>query len=287
MICRRLEGLPLALELAAAHARVLPLPSILDRLEHRLGFLTGGPRDFQRGTRHSPRRSSGATCCCRTRSARCSRRSAIFVGGASLEAAERVAPSSVGALPVLTSLCDKSLLVARTAVDGAPRFMMLETIREYVLEQLREGGREVGLRRRHADYLVELSERAEPELQGPEQATWLQRLAIEHDNLRAALAWEADAGDEAKLLRLASALWRFWFIRGHLTEGRKWLMRAVEHRDGATPRRSRGRSSAAPRSPLSLVTSRPRARSRPTGSPSPGSTGVEAALRAPSRRSRT
>jgi non-specific serine/threonine protein kinase len=112
---------------------------------------------------------------------------------------------------------------------------MLETIREYVLELLREGGREAGLRRRHADYLVELAERAEPELQGPEQATWLQRLAIEHDNLRAALAWEAEAGDEAKLLRLASALWRFWFIRGHLTEGRRWLMRAVEHRDGADP----------------------------------------------------
>jgi predicted ATPase/class 3 adenylate cyclase len=234
-ICRRLEGLPLALELAAAHARVLPLPSILDRLEHRLGFLTGGPRDLP--ARHQTlaatiewsylllsdeeRKTLGAL--------------AIFVGGASLEAAEHVAPSSAGALQVLTSLCDKSLLVARTADDGAPRFTMLQTIREYVLEQLREAGREAELRRLHADYLVELAERAEPELQGPDQATWLQRLATEHDNLRAALAWEADAGDEAKLLRLASALWRFWFIRGHLTEGRRWLMRAVEHRDGADP----------------------------------------------------
>jgi predicted ATPase/class 3 adenylate cyclase len=234
-ICRRLEGLPLALELAAAHARVLPLPSILDRLEHRLGFLTGGARDLPARHQTLAATIEWSYLMLADDEREMLAALAIFVGGASLEAAERVATPSSGALQVVTSLCDKSLLVARTTDDGAPRFTMLETIREYVLDHLREDGREAELRRRHAGYLVDLAERAAPELRGADQAAWLQRLATEHDNLRAALAWLADSGDEATLLRLASDLWRFWFVRGHLTEGRKWLMRAVEHRDGAVP----------------------------------------------------
>ncbi|MFL5962278.1 MAG: ATP-binding protein [Gaiellaceae bacterium] len=234
-ICRRLEGLPLALELAAARARVLPLSSILERLEHRLGFLTGGARDLPARHQTLAATIEWSYLLLTDEERAMLAALAIFVGGASLEAAERVASPSAGALEVLTSLCDKSLLVARTADDGAPRFTMLETIREYVLEQLREAGREAELRRLHADYLLELAARAEPELQGADQAAWLQRLALEHENLRAALTWEADVGEDAMLLRLASALWRFWFIRGHLTEGRAWLTRAVERREGAEP----------------------------------------------------
>ena len=96
-------------------------------------------------------------------------------------------------------------------------------------------GREHELRDLHTTYVVDLAERAEPELLGGDQADWLRRLAAEHENLRAALAWTVGAGDEARLLRLAGALWRFWFIRGHLTEGRTWLMRAVENRAHAEP----------------------------------------------------
>ncbi len=234
-ICRRLEGLPLALELAAARTRLLSLPAILDRLERRLAFLTGGARDLPERQRtlaatiewsylllDGDERSTFLTL-------------AVFVGGASLEAVEHVAPSSAPALEVITSLCDKSLLVSRTADDGAPRFTMLETIREYALERLHEDGNGLTERRGHAEYLVDLAERAAPELQGAHQAAWLRRLAAEHVNLRAALSWESDIGDDAMLLRLASALWRFWFIRGHLTEGRTWLERAVERRDGAEP----------------------------------------------------
>jgi predicted ATPase/class 3 adenylate cyclase len=234
-ICRRLDGLPLAVELAAARARVLPLPAILERLEQRLSFLTGGARDLPERQRTLSATIEWSYLLLDDEERAMLLALAVFVGDASLEAAERVASSYARALEVLTSLCDKSLLVARTADDGSPRFTMLETIREYVLEQLRAEGREDESRRLHAAYLVELAERAEPELQGARQAVWLRRLAAEHENLRAALTWEAETGDEAMLLRLASALWRFWFVRGHLTEGRTWLTRAVSQRTGAEP----------------------------------------------------
>ena len=133
---------------------------------------------------------------------------ALFVGGATLEAVEGVAPTSTRPLQVLTSLRDKSLVIARTDDDGTPRFTMLETIRDYVVERLRADGREHELRDLHTTYVVDLAERAEPELLGGDQADWLRRLAAEHENLRAALAWTVGAGDQARLLRLASALWR-------------------------------------------------------------------------------
>ncbi len=234
-ICRRLEGLPLALELAAARTRLLSLPTILDRLEQRLAFLTGGARDLPERQRTLAATIEWSYLLLDEEERAMFLALAVFAGGASLEASDHVGASSGRALEVVTSLCDKSLLVARTTDDGAPRFGMLETIREYAVELLRVDGREADVRRAHAQYLVELVERAEPELQGAQQAEWLRRLAVEHENLRVALAWLADAGDDPMLLRLASALWRFWFVRGHLTEGRAWLVRAVERRDGAEP----------------------------------------------------
>jgi predicted ATPase/class 3 adenylate cyclase len=234
-ICRRLEGLPLALELAAARVRVLPLPTILERLEQRLEFLTGGARDLPERQRTLAATIEWSYLLLDEEEQEMLLALAVFVGGASLEAAESVASSPSRALEMLTSLCDKSLVVARTADDGAPRFTMLETIREYVLERLQEEGRETQTRSLHAAYLLDLSERAEPELQGAHQAAWLRRLAAEHENFRAALSWDAELGGGTMLLRLSSALWRFWFIRGYLTEGRAWLMRAVEQREGAEP----------------------------------------------------
>jgi tetratricopeptide (TPR) repeat protein len=126
--------------------------------------------------------------------------------------------------------------LSRTADDGAPRFAMLATIREFALARLAEQGRETDVRRRHAHYFRDFAEREEHEIQGHQQARVLQQLSVEHGNLRAALEWAAEAGEDETLARLAAALWRFWFARGHLSEGRTWLGRAVAVGDDAETR---------------------------------------------------
>jgi tetratricopeptide (TPR) repeat protein len=123
----------------------------------------------------------------------------------------------------LASLVDKSLLRLEDGTDAEPRVAMLETIREYALERLAAHGETEGLRRRHAAYYLALAEQAEPALTGAQQAGWLERLEREHDNLRAALRWAQESGDRRLGLRLAGALWRFWYMRGHLSEGRERL----------------------------------------------------------------
>jgi predicted ATPase/class 3 adenylate cyclase len=230
-ICRRLDGLPLALELAAARARVLPLATILDRLEERLSFLTGGARDLPERQRTLAATIEWSYASLDPDEQELLLALSVFTGGAPLEAAERRSADGAG-LELLTSLRDKSLLVSQVADDGTPRFTMLETIREYALRRLRETGSEQQERAFHASYLVELAERAAPELQGSRQVYWLRRLESEHENLRAAFAWAEETGEDGSLLRLAAALWRFWFVRGHLTEGRRWLARAVLHGEG-------------------------------------------------------
>jgi predicted ATPase/class 3 adenylate cyclase len=229
-ICRRLDGLPLAIELAAAHVRVLPLASILARLEERLAFLVGGARDLPERQRTLAATIEWSYVSLTSDERELMLGLAVFTGGAALDAAERRLPGG-NALELLTSLRDKSLLVAQVADDGTPRFAMLETIREFVLARLRERGDENAERAFHATYFVELAEQAAPELQGPRQVYWLRRLESEYENLRAAFAWAEEAGDDATLLRLAAALWRFWFIRGHLNDGRRWLRRAVASAD--------------------------------------------------------
>ena len=151
----------------------------------------------------------------------------VFVGGCTLKAAEAVCNAKcdldVDVLDGIACLLDKSLLRREEAVDGEPRFGMLETVREYGLEQLEASGGLGATRQAHAEYYLALAEAAEPELRGPEQARWLERLEAEHDNLRAALEWadERDAGELGA--RLGAALWRFWSVRGYLTEGRARL----------------------------------------------------------------
>jgi predicted ATPase/class 3 adenylate cyclase len=235
-ICRRLEGLPLAIELAAARVRVLPLAEILARLEERLSFLVGGARDLPERQRTLAATIEWSYVLLSADEQEMLLCLSVFAGGASLEAAERRLPSG-NALELLTSLRDKSLLVAETGPDGAPRFAMLETIREYALTRLRERGREHDERAFHALYLVELAEQAAPELQGSRQAYWLVRLQSEYENLRASFAWAEETGEDATFLRLAAALWRFWFVRGHLSDGRRWLRRAVANSDGLEPAR--------------------------------------------------
>lgn len=239
-ICSRLDGLPLAVELAAARVRLLPLPAILERLEQRLPFLTDGARELPERQRTLEATIDWSYSLLDETEQALLARLAVFAGGWTLEAAEKIAEHDY-VLPLLASLRDKSLIVPRVGSDGGPRFAMLDTIGEYALRRLRESGDEAVVRRLHAEYFLALAERAESELQGPSQAEWLARLAEEHRNMRVALAWADEEGDDDLLLRTAGALWRFWFIRGHLTEGRTWLARALERRPA---RPSAWRSSA-------------------------------------------
>ena len=166
------------------------------------------------------------------------RRLAVFVGGFTLEAAQAVCNAmrdlDIDVLEGVALLVDKSLLQQIEQVGGEPRFGMLETIREYALEQLAECGELEAVQQQHVNFFLALAEAVEPELTGPQQMTWLERLEMEHDNLRAALASsQAQVGNTQTGLRLAGALWRFWFLRGYWSEGRGWLEGALAQTQAA------------------------------------------------------
>jgi tetratricopeptide (TPR) repeat protein len=229
-VCRRVDGLPLAIELAAARVKLMPPQAILARLGDRLKILAGGPRDLPARQQTMRAAISWSYDLLEPEEQRLLNRLSVFAGGCALEAAEAVCGAGDGegleVLDGVTSLVDKSLLTLRDQSNGEPRFRLLEVVREYALERLREGGGAGEAQARHAAYFHSLAEQAEPELVGPRQAGWFERLEDEHDNLRAALRWAAD--HEAELyMRLASSLWRFWWTRGHLTEGRGWLEQAL------------------------------------------------------------
>ena len=215
-ICLRLDRLPLALELAAARVKVLTPDQILTRLERRLDLLASGPRDLperQRTLRNTIAWSYGLLD--ETQRSLFARL-AVFPGSFDLDAAEDIAAAD---LDQLQSLVDKSLL----RHTQAGRFFMLETIRDYAVEQLKGTRASDSIQRGHADHFLALAERAAVELRGPNQTVWLGRLDGEHDNFRSALTWLGGA-DEAELeLRLSIALTRFWYVRGHITEARSWL----------------------------------------------------------------
>jgi len=236
-IVRRLDGLPLAIELAAARVRILPPAALLARLEKRLPLLTGGPRDAP-ARQQTLRDAIGWSHDLLTPAEQTLyQRLAVFAGGAALEAVEAVA-NPEGQLDVLAGLdrlVEHSLLRSVEGVDGEPRFTMMETIREYGLERLEERGEAEATRRAHADFFVALTAEAEPRLTGPEQGAWLERLEAEHDNLRAALGWTL-AHDAQTALRLAGSLSWFWRYRAHITEGRSWLERAVAASPDGTTR---------------------------------------------------
>jgi non-specific serine/threonine protein kinase len=225
-ICARLEGLPLALELAAARLKLLPLPVVLERLGSRLDLLTGGARDLP--VRHQTLRSAIAWSYDLLRAAeqQLFRRLGVFVDSFSAEAAEAVCdPRGTLGPPVwdgLASLVDQSLL-RQEEQGGAPRFRMLETLREYALERLTESGELESLQQAHAQYYLMWAETAERELAGAQQATWLARIETEYSNLRTALATWLAQPDGAAAGRLASTLGLFWETRGYLREGRRWL----------------------------------------------------------------
>ena len=230
-ICNRLDGLPLAIELAAARVRLLRPQALAERLERRLPLLTDGPRNLpsrQRTLRDTIAWSYGLLD---EFDRVMFRRLAVFAGGWTLEAAEAVCGTGdVGVDPLVTiaSLVDKSLVRRMDGVDGEPRFTMLETIREFALERLAESGEEADLRRRHAEHFQRFAEEAWPHLQRDETAAWLDRLEAEYDNLRAALTWSTEAeGHDEVFARLAGDLWGFWRLRGYWSDARRWLDRAL------------------------------------------------------------
>jgi len=225
-ICARLDGLPLAIELAAARVKVLAPAAILGRLENRLRLLTGGARDLPERQQTLRRAMDWSHDLLTGEEQKLFRRLAVFVGGFTLEAAE-AASNAGGDLDLdvfdgVASLVDKSLLQQTGESAGEARFGMLETIREYGLERLAASGEEAATRRAHAAYFLIMAEDGAPHLAGGgEQALWLERFFAEHDNIRAALGWLTRTGNADWGLRLALSLSQFWLEHAHPTEGRE------------------------------------------------------------------
>ncbi len=226
-ICYRLDGLPLAIELAAALVRLLPPHALLQRLELRLPLLTRGARDVPARQQTMRNAIAWSHDLLTAEEQIHFRRLAVFAGGCTLEAAEAVV-NQEGTRDVfagLSSLVDKSLLRQDEGADGQPRFRMLETVREYGLERLDASGEGTASRGRHAGYFLSLLEQRD--LQDFDQA-WLDVIEREHDNVRVALGWSRESGDHDMLIRLAGALVWFWYYHGHLNEGQRWLRQALE-----------------------------------------------------------
>jgi len=222
-ICARLDGLPLAIELAAARVKLLPPQALLGRLTNRLRILTGGARDRparQQTLRGAIDWSYGLLD---ENEQPLFRQIAVFSGGCTLQAVEAVCIAATDLTDDLVdglgSLVDKSLLRQEAPSSSEPRFRMLETIREYALERLEESSEAESLRLRHANYYLSLAQQAQPALRGPRAARWLEQLEAEHENLRAALSWAVEADERDVGLRLAGTLGEFWEMRGHLSEG--------------------------------------------------------------------
>ncbi len=226
-ICARVDGLPLAIELAAARVKMLPPIRLLDRLESRLQLLTTGARDLPQRQQtlrnaiewsYSLLNDAGQKLLCRL---------SVFWGGCTLEGAEAVCNTAndLGGdiFDLMSSLVDESLIQQRHHGKEEPRFRMLETIREYALERLRESGEEAATKRAHAAYCLVLAEEGNPELNDVDRAAWLARCDVEHDDFRAALDWLFQTKDVDWAFRLCLALFRFWDMREHLTEGRDLL----------------------------------------------------------------
>jgi predicted ATPase/DNA-binding CsgD family transcriptional regulator len=230
-ICLRLDGLPLAIELAAARVKLLAPNAILARLENRLGLLTGGARDLPERQRTLRSAIDWSYDLLESDEQRLLRRLGVFVGGCTIDAARQVCDLSgdlaIDLLDGITSLINKSLLGSIEPEGEEPRFAMLDTIREYALERLRSAGEEAKVRELHAAHLIALAGRGERELMGGDQKEWLDRLEHNHSNIRAACGWLLETRDLEGALRLTSSLWRFWFIRGYFSEGRRWLEAAL------------------------------------------------------------
>jgi predicted ATPase/DNA-binding NarL/FixJ family response regulator len=243
-ICRQLDGLPLALELAAARVKLLPPAALLARLDQRLALLSGGARDHP--LRHQTLRAAIGWSyeLLAPAEQRLFRGLGVFVGGATLEAVAAVCVADgeqeTDLLARLGALLDHSLVRQLPQADGMPRILLLETIREYALEQLAARGEEAPLRQRHAAYYLALAEQAEPQLNRAEQQTWLARLEAEHENLRASNDWFAREVDGlADQARLIFACYGFWNLKGYWREGRAQAEALLARPEASAPSRVR------------------------------------------------
>lgn len=241
-ICIRLDGLPLAIELAAAKSKLLTPQELLRHLEHRLDVDARGMQDIPTRQQTIYRSIAWSYDLLNPIEQRLFQRLSVFVSGYTLHAAEAICTlpgeQALSILEGVTSLVDKSLLLPLKQVDGKePRVMMLETIREYGLQRLAQSGELEAIQRAHAHFYVELAEKIESERMGMPEKIWLQRLESEHQNMRAAMQWAlAYQQDEAETaLRLGAALWQFWRVRGHLSEGRTLLEQALSKSKTAAP----------------------------------------------------
>jgi len=242
-ICRRLDGLPLAIELAAARIRVLPPRALLSRLERRLPLLTGGGNDAPARLRTMRDAIAWSHDLLGEDEQKLFRRLSVFAGGFTLEAATAVVSAAgeagIDVLEGVSSLVDSSLLQLAGESDddgGEPRYLLLETVREFGQEQLDASDEAEAVRRRHAAFVFGLVEELAPRLTGADEAVWLDRLAAELANVRAGLAWTLEHEAAETALRLTTDLGRFWYARGDPSEGERWLGAALARGGGGVAR---------------------------------------------------
>ncbi len=249
-ICARLDGMPLAIELAAARVGSVPVEVIAARLNDRFALLTGGPRDAVPRQRTLRATLDWSHDLLREDERLLLAQLSVFAGGWTLDAAEAVCAgdgiAATQVLELLASLESKSLLLLEDAdtPEDQGRYRLLETVRQYAAERLHERGEEAAARDRHLAWYVALTEGAEQQLRGPDQGRWLAMLEAEHDNLRAAMGWARDQGAAEDGLRLAGSLWRFWWTRGYLAEGRGWLEAALAGDRGSPMARAKALTGA-------------------------------------------
>jgi predicted ATPase/DNA-binding winged helix-turn-helix (wHTH) protein len=245
-ICARLDGLPLAIELAAARVKVLSPASLLSRLASRLQLLTGGARDLPERQQTLRRAIDWSYDLLNPAEQKLFRRLSVFVGSCNLEGVEAVCDTrgdlDLDLLDGMTSMLAKSLVLQAPPANGEARFVMLETIREYALEKLELSGEEAATKRAHAAYCLVLAEESPAESAGTHSGEQMERFVVEHGNFRAALEWLTDTGDAEWGLRLGVALFRFWETREYLTEGRARLDKLLKLPRAAVTTKYRARA---------------------------------------------
>ncbi len=234
-ICQRLDGLPLAIELAAVRVNMLTPQAILKRLENSLKLLTGGARDLPERQRTMYGAIAWSYDLLDEDERKLFNRVFVFRGGFTLDSAEAIADANVDVFNCLTSLVDKSMLVQGEQSDGEPRLKMLQVVREFAREKLEQSGEENETRHLHAKFFTDLAEQAEPGFRGEKSSEWLEIIELEHDNFRVVLEWTL-ANEQETALRIVSALPQFWIKRGYLAEGDKWTRAALEKNGDANPK---------------------------------------------------
>lgn len=223
-ICKRLDGLPLAIELAATRTKLFSPAALLARLDRRLSLLTGGLRDAPARQQTLEAAIDWSYQLLNETEKRLLAELGVFWGGWTLEAAEAICSDDLEILNTLTALVNHSLVQPIHLESGEVRFVMLETIREFALARLRERAESVEMQARHAQYFLGLAVESESGLQGPDQVTWMQRINADNNNLRAAFAWSLSGqGEIERGLQAGAALWWFWWTNGQVSEGRRWL----------------------------------------------------------------